>query len=292
VYRIDHYLTKEVVNNIAMIRFANLVFEPLWSQQYIDEVHITLSESIGIEERGHYYDAFGALRDVVQNHMLELLALICMETPEKLSGDFIRTERAKVLKKVRFSDGILGQCESYKTEKDIQTNSHTETYAFLKLFVDNQRWRGVPFYVKTGKYLNKKETVIHVKFKTVDCLLLKGCPLDSNWLTIQIDPEAVISLTLNIKTPGDKDQMVPVDMEFCHSCIFGIKTPKAYEVLLAEIMQGEQAIAVSFDEITSAWKIVDEIIGRKLPLYTYTKGSKGPEQAHEFAQKHGMRLKV
>ena len=175
-----------------------------------------------------------------------------MESPEKLSGDFIRTERAKILEKIRFSDGILGQCESYKTEKDVPTSSHTETYALLQLFVDNERWRDVPFYLKTGKYLNKKETVINIKFKTVDCLLLKGCPLDSNWLTITIDPESIISLTLNVKTPQNKDQIMPVNMEFCHSCVFGVQTPKAYEVLLEEIMHGEQSIAVRFDEITSA----------------------------------------
>jgi glucose-6-phosphate 1-dehydrogenase len=292
VYRIDHYLTKEVVSNIAMIRFTNIVFEPLWSNTYIDQVHITLSESIGIEGRSAYYDAFGALRDVVQNHMLELLALICMESPEKLSGDFIRTERAKILEKIRFSDGILGQCESYKTEKDIPASSHTETYALLQLFVDNKRWRDVPFYLKTGKYLNKKETVINIKFKAVDCLLLKGCPLDSNWLTITIDPESIISLTLNVKTPKNKDQIIPVNMEFCHSCIFGMQTPKAYEVLLTEIMNAEQSIAVRFDEITSAWKITDEIIEHKLPLYTYKKGSRGPQQAQDFAQKHGIRWKL
>jgi len=170
VYRIDHYLTKEIVSNIAMIRFTNVVFEPLWSNRYIDQVHIILSESIGIEGRGKYYDSFGAIRDVVQSHILELLALIAMETPEKLTGEYIRQQRAHVLERLRFDSGILGQYESYTAEKDVAHDSRTETYAALKLFVDNPRWTGVPFYVKTGKYLDKKETAIHIKFKTVDCL--------------------------------------------------------------------------------------------------------------------------
>ena len=289
VYRIDHYLTKEIVSNIAMIRFTNAVFEPLWSHNYVDHVQIILSESMGIEQRGAYYDAFGAIRDVVQNHMLELLALMCMEIPEKFKGECIRAERAKVLERVRFADGITGQYSTYTDEHGVNPASKTETFAALQLFVDNPRWRDVPFYLKTGKYLGKKETVIHIKFKTVDCLLVQGCPLDANWLTIKIAPEAVFLLTLNVKQPNVTDQVVPVNMEFCHSCIFGVQTPQAYEVLLAEVMRGEQSIAVRVDEIEYAWKIIDTIMAQKLPLYTYQKGSAGPQEAEKFAQKHGMR---
>lgn len=288
VYRIDHYLTKEVVSNIAMIRFTNCVFEPLWSSRYIDQVQIVLSESGGIEDRGSYYDAYGALRDVVQNHMLELLALICMEAPEKLTGDFIRTERAKVLEKVRFVDGILGQYDGYTEEKHVGEDSRTDTYASLKLAVDTPRWLGVPFYLKTGKKLNKKETIIHIKFKQVDCLLLRGCPTDSNWLTIQIAPEAIFLLTLNAKRPDSVDQVMPVGMEFCHSCLFGLQTPEAYEVLLEEIIRGEQSISVRFDEIEYAWKLIDGIGSQKLPLYTYSPGTFGPEEEKQFAAKHGI----
>lgn len=289
VYRIDHYLTKEVVSNIAMIRFTNCVFEPLWSNRYIDQVQIILSESGGIEGRGIYYDAYGAIRDVVQNHMLELLALICMESPEKLTGDYIRVERAKVLEKVRFIDGILGQYDGYLQEPHVQEDSRTDTYASLKLAVDTPRWQGVPFYLKTGKYLNKKETIIHIKFKQVDCLLMRGCPTDSNWLTIQIAPEATFVLTLNVKRPDTLDQVTPVGMEFCHSCLFGLQTPEAYEVLFEEIMRGEQSISVRFDEIEYAWKLIDVIEKQKLPLFGYTKGSTGPQEEEQLAQKHGMR---
>ena len=292
VYRIDHYLTKEVVSNIAMIRFTNCVLEPLWSNRYIDQVQIILSESGGIEGRGGYYDSYGALRDVVQNHMLELLALICMESPEKLTGDYIRAERAKVLEKVRFIDGILGQYDGYQQEAQVRENSHTDTYASLKLAVDTPRWVGVPFYLKTGKCLDKKETIIHIKFKKVDCLLMRGCPMDSNWLTLQIAPEAIFLLTLNVKRPDSADQVMPVGMEFCHSCLFGLQTPEAYEVLLEEVMRGEQSISVRFDEIEYAWKLIDVIENQKLPLFSYKKGSTGPQEEAQLAQKHGMRWRL
>jgi glucose-6-phosphate 1-dehydrogenase len=288
VYRIDHYLTKEVVSNIAMIRFTNCVLEPLWSNRYIDHVQIILSESVGIENRGGYYDAYGALRDVVQNHMLELLALICMESPEKLTGDYIRMERVKVLKKLQFLDGILGQYEGYEQEPQVKSNSTTDTYAVLKLAVNTPRWSGVPFYLKTGKYLHKKETIIHIKFKQVNCLLLQGCPTDSNWLTIQIDPEATFVLTLNVKKPNSME-IVPVGMEFCHSCIFGLQTPQAYEVLFEEIIRGEQSVSVRFDEIEYAWKLIDAVEDKKLPLFKYAKGSTGPQEEKQFIDKHGMR---
>lgn len=289
VYRIDHYLTKEVVSNIAMIRFTNCVFEPLWSNRYIDQVQIVLSESGGIEGRGVYYDTAGALRDVVQNHMLEMLALICMESPEKLTGDYIRAQRVKVLEKLRFVDGILGQYDGYQAEKNVSHGSRTDTYASLKLAVDTPRWSGVPFYLKTGKRLDKKETVIHIKFKQVDCLLMRGCPTDSNWLTIQIAPEAIFSLTLNTKIPGKSDEVTPVNMEFCHSCIYGLQTPEAYEVIIEEVMRGEQSISVRFDEIEYAWKLIDTISAQKLPVYSYAQGLSGPEEETQFDDKHGMR---
>lgn len=291
VYRIDHYLTKEVVSNIAMIRFTNCVLEPLWSNRYIDQVQIILSESGGIEGRGMYYDSYGALRDVVQNHMLEMMALVCMESPAKLTGDYIRAERVKVLEKVRFIDGILGQYDGYIAEKSVNPDSRTDTYASLKLAVDTPRWLGVPFYLKTGKRLDKKETIIHIKFKQVDCLLMRGCPTDSNWLTIQVAPEATFLLTLNVKVPGTNDKVMPVGMEFCHSYLYGLKTPEAYEVLLEEIMRGEQSVSVRFDEIEYAWKLIDVIHSQKLPVYSYAQGSIGPQEEKQQMDKHGMRWK-
>lgn len=291
IYRIDHYLTKEVVSNISLIRFTNCVFEPLWNNKFIDQIQIVLSEEIGIESRGGYYDSYGVLADVVQNHMLELLALICMEPPEKLTGDYVREQRAKVLKKVRVIDGMLGQYDGYTKEKDVAPESKTDTFACLALKVDNPRWTGVPIYFKTGKKLNKKDIVINIKFKQVNCLLAAGCPVESNWLSIHVWPEASFVLTLNAKKPGFSDELVPVTMDFCHSCIFGMRPSEAYEVLFEEIMRGEQATSVRFDEIESGWEIVDEIRERHYPLFNYEPGTEGPKALTEFEKKHGMRFK-
>ncbi len=290
IYRIDHYLTKELVSNIALIRFTNCIFEPLWSNRYIDQVQIIISEQLGIENRGAYYDKYGALADVMQNHLLELLALIGMESPEKLTGNYIRSKRVEVLKKVDVIDGVLGQFEGYKQEKSVDPASTTETFAALFLRVNNPRWAGVPFYVKTGKCLFKKETMIHIKFKQVDCLLTHSCPVPSNWLTIEVAPEATFSVTLNVKKPGRNEIVVPVAMEFCHSCLFGAQTPQAYEIILEEVMRGEQSISVRFDEIEWAWRIIDTVRARNFPLYTYQCDTSGPQELEkEFEQKHGMR---
>lgn len=289
IYRIDHYLTKEVVGNIALVRFTNCIFEPLWNNRYIDNVQIILSETVGVQERGGYYDHYGALKDMVQNHMLELMALIGMESPERLTGEYIRQERIKVLEKIKVIDASLGQYEGYRTEKDVSPNSTTETFAELFCMIDNHRWAGVPFYLKTGKHLDKKETVIHIKFKQVDCLLARNCPSDSNYLTIEVTPEAKFSLSLNVKKPGLSNEVTPVNMEFCHSCLFGPITPEAYEVIFEEIMRGEQSISVRSDEIEYAWKVIDAVKAMHLPVNTYKQGSRGPQEAEQFARKHGMR---
>jgi len=289
IYRVDHYLTKELVSNISLLRFTNCVFEPLWNNRYLDHVQIILSESSGIGNRGAYYDHFGALRDVVQNHMLELLALIAMEAPEKLSGECVQIERAKVLAKTKVIDGILGQYDGYTKEPHVRPDSGTETFAMLYLTVNNPRWAGVPFYLKTGKCLDKYEVIIHLKFKQVDCLLTKNCPSNANWLTIRVAPDASFILTLNAKKPGRTDELMTVPMEFCHSCLYGAITPDAYEVLVEEVVAGEQATSVRFDEIESAWKVIDAIYKKELPLYSYACGSSGPKEVEQFCKKHGMR---
>lgn len=289
IYRVDHYLTKEVVGNIALIRFTNCVFEPLWNNRYIDNVQIVVSEQVGTGGRGGYYDKYGALKDMVQNHMLELVALIGMETPEQLSGEYIRNERVRVIKNIEVVDALLGQYEGYTAEQDVAAHSHTETFAQVYLRVNNRRWNGVPFYLKTGKHLKKKETVIHIKFKQVDCLLSKNCPSDSNYLTIRIGPKATFSLSLNAKKPGESEEVIPVSMDFCHSCTFGAITPEAYEVVLQEVLKGEQSISVRFDEIEAAWMVVDQIADMHLPVYTYKQNSDGPQEATVFDKKHGIR---
>ncbi len=289
IYRIDHFLTKELVSNIALIRFTNCVFEPLWNNRYIDQVQIIINEKIALEGRGDYYDKYGALSDVMQNHMLELLALIGMESPEKLTGDYVRDRRQQVLEKVQVIDGILGQYDGYTHEKSVAKDSSTETFAALFLRIDNPRWAGVPFYLKTGKCLPKKETVIHIKFKSVDCLLTHSCPVPPNWLTIEVSPNATFSLSLNAKKPGRSMEVIPVAMEFCHSCLFGAVTPESYEVVIEEVIRGEQSISVRFDEIEQCWRIIDTVREKSFDLYGYKCDSKGPEELKQFEQKHGMR---
>lgn len=290
IYRIDHYLTKELAGNIALLRFTNAVLEPLWDHRYISSVQIIADEETTISGRGAYYDRYGALADMVQNHIMQLLALVAMEAPEKLGAEHIRSERARVLQHVQFVDGILGQYNGYQDEVGVQQNSRTETWVSLMLRIDNPRWAGVPFYVRTGKAMRKKETVIHIVFKQVDCLLLYGCPVPSNYLTIRIDPDAGFTLHLNAKKPGSLHEIIPVAMDFCHSCLYAQATPKPYEVILEEVVRGTQSVVVRFDEIEYAWHIIDEIKAKKLPLYTYQQGTAaGPEEFDEFNKKHGIR---
>lgn len=289
IYRIDHYLSKELVSNIALMRFTNTLFEPLWNNVYIDQVYINLSETIGIEGRGRYYDTYGALCDVVQNHMLELLALTAMDAPHRLEGDFIRSKRVKVLESIRVDDGILGQYAGYQDEPDVAPHSRTDTFALLKLSIDNDRWRGVPFFLKTGKRLDKKETAIRISFKPVDCLLAHNCPTETNSFTISIDPDGYFKIDINAKKPGTFDELTQIPIEFSHRNYFGRETAQAYELLLQEIMRGEQSASVRQDEIEYAWRIIDRIHARKFPMYEYQPGSRGPYEIEEFKKKQNMR---
>lgn len=290
IYRIDHYLTKELVGNIALVRFTNIIFEPLWNNRYIDQVQIVFDETVGIEGRAAFYDKYGALADVMQNHMMQLVALVAMEAPEKLSGDYIRTERAKVLQKVKVVDALLGQFKGYLKEPGVAQDSKTETFAQVHLRIENQRWAGVPFYLKTGKLLNKKETAIYIKFKHVDCLLT-SCPSESNYLTIEVSPDPMFSLSLNAKQPGKADEVIPVQMAFSHPS-FGLIS-EAYETIFEEVLKGEQSVSVRFDEIEYAWKIIDSIKELKPQLYLYEDGSEGPlEEKTHFERKHGMKWLV
>jgi len=285
IYRIDHYLGKELVGNISLVRFTNRILEPLWKNKHIESVQIILDEDMGVGNRGPYYDKYGAIKDVVQNHMMQLLALTAMEAPKKLVGEYIRNEKAKLLSKVKIKDLILGQYEDYKKEKGVSKKSKTETFAALKLEINNQRWKGVPFFLKTGKNLDKKQTLIIIKFKKVDCLLAKTCEFDSNYIIIRIQPDEGISFEINQKIP-EKNEVIPIKVDFCHSCLFGPNTPRGYENLLEDIMKGDQSIFVRKDEIENSWRIIDEIKKRK--VYSYKKGSKGPEQLNIFNKKHNI----
>ncbi len=286
-FRIDHYLGKELVANIAVIRFANTVLEPLWNNYYIESVQILLSEKVGVEARGAFYDNYGALKDVVQNHMLQLLALIAMESPHHLTGENIRGAKVEVLKKTAITDVLLGQYAGYLQEKNVAPNSRTETFAALRLAVDNDRWRGVPFFMKTGKALSKKETSIHVIFRKSPHLRteLGGA---SNVLSITIEPDEGFSLTLNGKAPGKADATIPVTMNFSHSGILGPNTPQAYEVLIADAIRGDQSVFVRFDEIEESWKIVEAAHAHQSALFSYEKESSGPEEIKAWNERHCM----
>lgn len=291
IFRIDHYLTKEVVSNIALLRFTNTIFEPLWNNKYIDQVQIIAAEALGVEGRGAYYDAYGAVRDVVQNHLLQLMALIGMEAPTKLSGEPMRDARLEVLKALSCDDGIYGQYRGYLDEPHVKPNSKTETYALLKCAINTPRWMGVPFYLITGKLMARKETVIYIKFKTVDCLLAKQCPSPANWLTIRVAPEGVFSLTLNGKDPAKSDATMPIEMAYCHSCEFTLRSTQAYEQALSEVLRGEQAASVRFDEIDASWQFIDAVERKKLPVYQHEPGTDGPKEVAAFVKKHGLKIK-
>lgn len=289
IFRIDHYLAQDIVGTLALIRFTNRILEPLWNHENIAWVEVVLSETAGVEERGAFYDICGALKDVVQNHMLQIVALLAMETPEHLSGNFIRDQKAAILQKIEPVDGILGQYNGYKQEKNVPSHSTTETFAAIKLMINTPRWHGVPFYLKTGKCLTKKETVITIQFKPVACLLSAQCPSDANSLTIRVLPDPGFELMLNVKKPGVALEVMPITMDFCYECKFGTIPKNVYELLLKELLEGEQSISVRLDEIEYAWDIIDRLKKLALPLYEYQKGSHGPMQLETFEQKNKMR---
>ncbi len=276
VFRIDHWLGKELVGNIALARFTNRVFEPLWHAEHIESVQIVASEHIGIEGRGQFYDAYGTLKDMVQNHLLQLLSLVAMEDPVHFTAGHLRDAKAAVLAKVTINNVIFGQYEGYQQEKGVHPESQTDTFAALKLSIDTPRWQGVPFYVKAGKFLKKTEAAIHIKFKPVKCLL-DVCPTDTNYLTINIQPHEGMYLTLNAKKPGVFNDVTPINMHFSHAALFGPNTPAAYEVLLADVLKGDQCAFVRADEIEFAWSIIQQINNKQVPMHSYKRGSAGPE---------------
>ncbi len=288
IYRVDHYLGKELVGNIALLRFTNRVLEPLWNSKHIDSVQIICDENFGIKNRGNYFDKYGAIKDMLQNHILQIVSLVAMESPEFISGEYLRSEKVKVLKKTRVTDILLGQYEGYEKEKGVMPNSATETFFAAKLEINNKRWKGVPFFVRAGKNLSKKETVIHIRFKAVDCLLAKSCPADNNYLTIRIEPNEGFSFELNSKSLRQGFAVETVNMDYCHRCEHGANTPEAYEVLLEQAILGEQALFVRNDEIELAWRIVDKIKKDGLSVYKYPVGSSGPKELTEWNKKNNI----
>lgn len=295
VYRIDHYLGKEMLQNIMVIRFANALFEPLWGNKYIEQVQITASETIGVESRGEYYDHSGAMRDMAQSHLLQLLCLIAMEQPESLEPNAIKNEKIKVMnalqvyKENEIDQAVIrGQYQGYRQEPKVKPDSFTETYVAFKTYVNNPRWEGVPFYIRTGKKLATKATEIIIEFKKQAKPLYQD-KLTPNYLVIKIQPEEGIFFQFNAKEPGAIQKIIPVQMDFCQNCQVGINSPEAYERLLYDIMRGDSTLFARWDEVELSWKFIDSIRNhwkKSVPAFpNYQVGSWGPEEANTLLEK-------
>ncbi len=282
-YRIDHYLAKEFIGSILLIRFANIIFASLWNNTYIDHVQVFLNEAVCLEGRGTFYDAYGALKDVVQNHLLQIVALLAMDCPNITLDNDIAVKKADILKRIRVRTGVLGQYEGYRTEQGIAPDSTTETFAALQLSIDHERWHNVPFFIQTGKCLAEKLTEIRVFFKEIEpCIFQKKVVCPANILTIHVTPNEGFSLKLNSKKPGTQLEATSVTMDFCYECLFGPGTPHAYKVILEQVMEGDSSISVSSEEIEAQWMIIDTVKTLNLPVYQYTQKSQGPEEAQRL----------
>jgi glucose-6-phosphate 1-dehydrogenase len=313
VFRIDHFLGKETVQNIMVLRFANGFFEPLWNRQHIDHVQITASETVGVEGRGSFYDATGALRDMVPNHMFQLLAMCAMEAPNSFSADAVRSEKAKVIQAIRelparqaventvrgryTSGSVQGRAvKNYRDEPDVKRDSTTETYVAMKLAIDNWRWADVPFYVRTGKALATRRTEIAIRFKQVPYALFRDLPqppLPSNELILHVQPEEGISTNFQAKVPGQQLAISGVKMSFKYGDYFEAQPNTGYETLVYDCMTGDATLFQRADNIEGGWAAVQPILdawGKGYgPIVDYKAGSDGPAAADELLMRDGRR---
>ena len=313
IYRIDHYLGKETVQNILIFRFANTIFEPVWNRNYIDSVQITIAESIGVEHRASYYDKSGALRDMFQNHMLQMLALVAMEPPISFEADRLRDEKVKLLRAIQpieldqwnqfivrgqYGPGSIDgkQVVGYREEPGVDPKSKTETFIAAKLSIDNWRWKGVPFYLRTGKRLACKDTEIAVTFKKIPHSMFTSVGLadvPSNVLILQIQPEEGISLSFQAKQPGSKICMSTLNMSFSYKDVFGVHMPQAYQRLLLDCMVGDQTLFARYDGVETAWQLLTPVLeawqNDPSEPYEYPAGSESFLQADRLIETDGRK---
>jgi glucose-6-phosphate 1-dehydrogenase len=314
IYRIDHYLGKETVQNIMVFRFANAVFEPIWNRRYVDHVQITAAESVGVENRGGYYEQAGVVRDMFQNHLLQLLCMTAMEPPVGLDADSVRDEKGKLLKSVRpvaseevaaaavrgqYGPGRMDGQEmgGYRQEPGVAKNSANVTYAAIRFFIDNWRWEGVPFYLRSGKRMPKRVTEVAIQFKRPPLLLFKSHAVEDvnpNVLVMRIQPDEGVSLTFEVKPPGPDMVISPLSLDFNYEEAFGNSPPEAYETLLEDCIEGDSTLFTRHDWVELAWSLVDPIIQvwnlskpRNFP--NYETGSWGPKEADDFMAREGRR---
>jgi len=304
IYRVDHYLGKETVQNVLALRFANAIFEPVWNRRYVDHIQVTVAESIGVEHRGGFYETAGALRDIVQNHMMQVIGLVLMEPPAKVDGQSIRDEKVKLLRSIEIPDpdkvesiAVRGQYQAgwidgqpvvgYREEEGVDPHSSVETYVAAKLTVDNWRWAGVPVYLRTGKRLQRRVTEVALQFKRVPHLAFAdrlSRELTPNYIVLRIQPDEGISVRFGAKVPGQAFRVRTVSMDFSYGTAFEESSPDAYERLILDALLGDPTLFIRSDEVAQSWAIVDPIITAwadeyATPVSGYPAGSWGPTEA-------------
>lgn len=297
IFRVDHYLGKETIQNMLAFRFANGIFEPVWNKNHIDHVQITFAETKGINNRGNFFDGIGILRDIVQNHVMQMLSAVAMEQPRSFTKDDVRNERAKVVAAVSLAPGsqiIRGQYKGYLDEKAVVPGSQTETFAAMKLHVNTPRFENVPFYIRAGKKMEKEVIEISVVFIQTCHILFKeyGCPEIGNVITFRIQPNEGISLRFIAKKPGAKLALEPVTMKFNYKEGFGTLGLDAYEKILLDIFSGDQILFSRSDEISNSWNLLDSVFknwNKEKSIPVYSEGGWGPEAANELIEKDGKK---
>ncbi|MFM0592368.1 glucose-6-phosphate dehydrogenase [Paraburkholderia dilworthii] len=303
VYRIDHFLGKDTVQSILAVRFANALFEPIWRREYIDSVQITAAETIGVEGRGKFYEQTGAFRDMLPNHLFQLLGMVAMEPPNSFDAEAVRDKKADIMHAIQpltADDVVFGQYEKgppgvgYREEPDVAPDSTTETYAAARVFVENWRWAGVPFYLRTGKRLAARRTEISVQLKPVPFRLFRDTPVDAltpNVLTLRIDPAHGTSFDFNVKTPGPIMQVGAVQSSFDYADFFAERANVGYETLLYDCMLGDETLFQRADSIETSWAAVDDVLhpkdGGAMPVHGYASGSEGPAEADALLARDG-----